>query len=164
MLQRRHLVAQVHVCPGVEIVPLAVPLGDRHTGESGQRLAVHAVADVILGGGVFAALGLLRLLPCVPARPRAPVVLLVGVAGVAVARAAVAGAAVALLRIGACLRRAVFDRVIGGVDVVHLPGGFLISRVEIRMVFLCQIAVGLFDLLVRGVRGHTQYLVGILNH
>ena len=62
----------------------------------------------------------------------------------AVAAIAIAAITAAAFRIAL----GVFDLLVGGVDLLHLPGGLLIAGVGVRVIFLCQAAVGFFDLFV----------------
>ena len=58
----------------------------------------------------------------------------------------------------------ILDLLVGRIDLLHSPGCFLISGVQVRMVFLCQPPVGFFDLLIGGIRADSQNLIGIFMH
>ena len=51
-------------------------------------------------------------------------------------------AAVGLLGLG------ILDGVVGGVDLIHFPGAFLVAGVQIRMILLGQLPVCGFDLVL----------------
>ena len=75
--------------------------------------------------------------------------------GVVLGAAACTGtaAAVPAVAAGACLLVAlgVVDLVVGGVDLVHLPGGLRVVGVEVGVVFLRQGAVCFFDFVRAGI-------------
>ena len=160
-IQRGDFLSEVHVRPGAEIVPLSVPFRDRDGGKRVQRLLIHAVSDVVFRGRVFHALGLLLCsLPAVP-----------GIApGIAVAAERIGVLLILILILGSAapgvllLCRTVLDLVIGGVDIVHHLSGVFVPRIQIRVVFFCQVPISLFDFLITGIPGNAQNFIRIRYH
>ena len=165
MLQSRDLIAQAVVGQGAEIVPVGVPLPAVFQHIEGLLEAVKA--DILVGGLLVAVLPgrlLIGLLPAgVPASKGtvAPEGIPIAAGALTALRAVAALRTVAGLA-GILLR--IFDLVVGLVDLLHLFGRFLISRIQIRVIFFCQAAVGLLDLLVGSPSLQAQNFVRIVDH
>ena len=153
MLQGRHLVAQAVVGQGAEVIPPGVALGAAAQGV--QRLLVPAEAQVLVGCLLILVLGLAAAVTLLPVSAAEGIVISAAVIAVS------SGAAVAAGRLG--LVR-ILDLLVGGVDLLHLPGGFLVIGIPVRMIFFCQPPVGLLDFLVCGVGAYPQYLIRIVHH
>ena len=99
--------------------------------------------------------GLLVLVPLLRTAPG----LLVGAAkGIVIT----AVASIGILSLSGFLR--IFDLLIGCIALLHPLGSSLITRVQIRMIFLGQPPVSPLYLFISGIRADTQYLIRIFNH
>ena len=143
VLQSRHLVAQGIVGNGAEVVPPSIPLGAVVQGI--QRLLIPAEADILEG----------RLLVLILGLGAVALIILIGLL-------AVSPEGIGII-LALCLLR-VLDLLVGRVDLLHPPGGLLVAGIQIRVIFLCQTPIRLFDFLVCGIPVNAQHLIGILNH
>ena len=146
--QRLHAVARAGIRHGTQGVPVGISFGHRHAGQRLQRLGKVPRLDKVHRRLILWADAGIAL--------RAPTAIgpIATVTAIAARLAVTAGRTVAV-------GLAVFDRVIGRVDLVHFFRRVRVVRVQVRMIFLGQAAIGRLDLLFARVSGNTEDFIWV---